>query len=358
MAFGFLMLLALFYRELRVWWFYGNFWPDHYIQMGIRFYEFAVGQLNGSEMLEWQQGNRNGQAFLTPLFVSFWMILGLSGKYAFAINTLLFCGANLVLFVSLVRKLDLWPWLNPLPLLFLFSTNLCVLRVSSSLQPDGMALFFLMLFLYAYVSVINEESGRPFFWTAVTSVAIALGVFCRLALIPLLCVPLAFGLWKWIFDKKCDFRTFAKLAAPGIIAGAIVLSIYGVFGLFESFKMANDFASQAEFLSQFSFKDFSIVVIASIQFGLLAVIGIFNKLRSRDSFVLIVGSALGLLLLLLLGKIAPWLRYGAPLAVLGMLLYLHVVKDWMKHQWQAALAICLIASVNLIPLFYVPNILD
>jgi hypothetical protein len=314
-------LLSLYYRELRIWWFFGNYWPDDYILAAFRFTDWFKGVIPWSEVTSFLQEYRNGQVFVFPALIGAWMTFGLDPKMAFMLNTVLFLGLNLVMLLLVVKKFKLWSWKNPMGTLLLFTTNISILRV-------------------------------------VSGMTILIAVLTRLALLPLLCVPPAFGAWKLLFGEEKKIQAGLRMAIPGLVAAGGLFLIYTSFGLFGSFDKAREFAAQPHFTDQFNFLNFSWLVLVSFQFGLIALIGSIRRLREHDGFVILAGSFLGILLLLYLGKVAPWLRYGGPMGVCGVLMYLYVVRDYFTARWKAVLSILIITVVNLIPLYNIPNLLD
>jgi hypothetical protein len=220
------------------------------------------------------------------------------------------------------------------------------------------ALFFLLLFLRSYVSFIDNPNQTKWVWGALATTAIICGVFTRLALLPLMCVPFAFACWKVFKFKRVRPKADFLNLLPGLISAVIILAIFTSLDLFHSFQLARQFSSMENFREQFSVMGFSILIICSFQFGLLSLKGARERLLIDDRFLILVLTALGIGALLFLGKIAPWLRYGAPLGILGLLSFLYFAQERFSQYWTFKLALYGIAITNLVAVFLFPNILD
>ena len=118
---------------------------------------------------------------------------------------------------------------------------------------------------------------------------------------------------------------------PAVIAAVLVCGSWSLFGLWGTLKLNWGFASTFRYL--FTWKGFFINALQGMQWSLLVVVVFWRRLFYDRAFVAIVGSAAGVLALLIYSQQPTWLRYHDAAAAIGVMMLVWPLKEWPRWQY-------------------------
>jgi len=330
-------LLSEYVWERALWGFWGEYWPDGYISMAHQIFRSISGEATLREALDFVSRERNGCNVLTSLLIA--LLHGLGFRYisAYATLSLGFSAGTLAILAIALRK---WWHLTHTQsglLILVAGLHMVVVRGFFRPQTDAGGMFFAALFVAAFTSSVRSHRRIPgSLWVAV--LAVSLGILTRVALVPLLLVPVVFASWPWrrAGIETSDRGLLVKALSVTLGAGALVTATFTGLRLWESVAFAGAFAARAEFRSLFSLEAFASSAALAGQIALPLGLVRPRKVLSDERLVIPLISMLGLQGLLLVGQVAPWVRYWAPVAPLASALGCALLFDEgpLSRRWQ------------------------
>jgi hypothetical protein len=335
------ILCAIYHWQVNVWTFWGNFWPDGYVGLGYKIYQLLTGRISPQECATFFQHNRTAQVFFLPGLMGFLQVLGLSVKGAFLAANAFFLAVGCGVMISLLRLYRITSDRSTIAAVILFFSHRCVIGAVSEFQSDLAGAAVSMCFVYTLLRALEaRESRQQVRWYLVCGVMGFLAITTRMALLPLPLIPLCLFLWSLIFERQRPMRERWNYLIPATVAAILVCGSWSLFGLWGTHKLNWDFASTFTYL--FTWKGFFTNVLQGMQWSLLVVLVFWRRLFSDRAFVAVVGSAAGLLALLIYSQQPTWLRYHDPVAAIGIMTVVWPLKEWPR--WQCAFLILAWAS--------------
>jgi hypothetical protein len=265
-------------------------------------------------LLQFMRGYNHASSPLGPLLFSVVKIVtGMDVTTAFQMTNLMATiGTALILWWGLIKPARIGRFLEG-ALLFLFGTNLVVVRCSFFPQTDALVLFWMT----ALLAVALKRIAQPkLIYDICACTLLTSGLFVKLSFLPCLAlIPLwrlLDGLWKGSFGSKEDRKLWSVLFGKELFLFIFIpvtsftayQYIFGLKGMFfmelHAMKMADTF---------FPFKVMSLLHAASF-FLILIFLG-RKQIKSSDGFLL-VGTAL-YLLSLWFSSASGWDRFYLPL---------------------------------------------
>jgi hypothetical protein len=315
---GLAALLSEYVWEQALWGFWGEYWPDGYISMAHQIFRSLSGEGTLGEALDFVARERNGCNFLTSLLIALLHGLGLRYISAYATVSLGFSAATLAILATAARK---WWALTPMQsslLILVTGLHLLVVRGFFRPQTDAGGMFFAAMFVAAFTSAVRSPRRTPGSLLAAVA-AISLGILTRVALSPLLLVPVVFATWPWRRTESAarDRGLVMKAVSTTLGAATLVAVTFTGLRLWESVAFAGRFAAREEFRALFSLEAFTRSAVLAGQLALP--LGLFHlrKVLSDERLAIPLIGMLGLQGLLLIGQVVPWARYWAPVAPLS-----------------------------------------
>jgi hypothetical protein len=321
------LLVASYGWQFRLWQFWGSFWPDEYPALGHTVARFLRGQITFQGMAKILAESRSGQGFFVPLAIGVVESWGFSLREAYTVvNTALFFLAVAALW-RIMRCFRLVDDRAKIAIGLLFFSHVCVIRAVGSLQTDLGGLALTVLFAWTMARALAEEgTGRRVGWLAASGVAGFFAAITRVALVPLLLVPVGLFFWSSWFERGRAWRERGMYLVPTAVGGLLLAGCWTVLGLWASVRAVQAFSALPEFRAGFSWTAFAGASLWGLQVGLPALVYGWRGLFTDRVFTALAGAILGLEALLGFGRIVPWLRYWAPLAVLGIVLFIWVAR--------------------------------
>ncbi|HSI13287.1 MAG TPA: hypothetical protein VK961_14650 [Chthoniobacter sp.] len=327
------ILSATYYWQIHLWQFWGNFWPDGYVGLGYQFYEVLTGRISPGECLAFLRHDRTGQTFFLPLIMGVFQVLGLSVKGAFLAANALFLTIGAGVLVSLLRLYGVTSDRSTLAAVLVFFSHHCVISAVSEFQSDLAGTAMAMCCIYTLLralAVEDPELRRRRY--LVCGVVGFLAAATRLALLPMPLIPVCLFLWSLVCERQRPLRERWGYTLPAAVAVTLLCATWSLFGLWGTLQLNWAFAST--FQSLFSWKQFFILALQGLEWSLLVVLVFWRRLFSDRAFVVVVGSAAGLLAMLIYSQQPSWLRYYDPIAAIGVMMLVWPLKEWPK--WQCA----------------------
>lgn len=314
---GIAIVLSEYIWEQHLWAFWGHYWPDGYVSMAYGMNNWLSGQMTLSETLKFLSRAWNGCNFLIPLLIALLHGLGLPYIWGYTLLSVAFSVGTILVSTASLRK----HWgLERDQLAFfvvLAGVNLVVIRGFARTLTDAGGMFFTTLFIAAFLSYVREnQNGRASWWAAI--LAASLGLFTRLALFPLLLVPVAFALWRWFFSRPPGgLMSLVRPLTVSLMATGLVVITFTGLHLWRSVAETRAFTLSEHFVSQFSLRPFATSTIFAIQLALPLAVLHARQIFSDERLVIPLIAILGFESMLFAGRIVPWVRYWAPIAPLA-----------------------------------------
>src|SRR5262249_8117465 len=150
--------------------------------------------------LKFLSEQRNGCNFLIPLLIALLHSLGLPYIWGYTLLSVAFSVGTILVSAASLKKH--WKLESDQVAFFIVLTgvNMDVVRGFARTLTDAGGMFFTTLFVAAFLSYAREaRNARTSLWVA--TLAVFLGILTRIALLPLLLVPVAFVFWRWLFSR-------------------------------------------------------------------------------------------------------------------------------------------------------------
>jgi len=336
------ILSATYYWQVHLYEFWGTFWPDGYVRLGHKSYEFLTGRISFHECLAFFQKDRTAQVFFLPLVMGFFQVLGLSVKGAFLASNALFLAVGGASLLALLRFFGITSDRSTIAAVILYFGHRCIIGGVSEFQSDLAGTAMAMFFVYSLVrALIVEEPRAQMRWYLVCGVAGFLTITTRIALLPLPLIPACVFLWSLVFERQRPLSQRWDYLIPTVVAVTLVCATWTLFGLWDTIRL--NWAFSSIFTNFFSWKEFFICTLEGLQLGLLVMLLFWRRLFSDRAFVAVVGGATGLLAMLIYTQQPTWLRYQDPVAGIGLMMLVWPLKEWSR--WQCAFLVIAWVSV-------------
>lgn len=322
-ATGLMLVVSARSMEARLWLWWGEFWPDGYIQQALSLCRWLSGEISYADT--GLTSYRNGQTWIVPFLLALLLKTGLQEATAFFLLNALSTFSALALVAAWLRKIST----SPLPaavFLILAASTIPVLRSAATLTTDAAAVLALALFIVTFARFVSAPEN----WKNSLAVALSIAFACqiRVAMLPLILVPVIAGLYVLmlaLLDRNLNRRTWGRaalLSLPTVIGTGLILASWKALGVMETFQSAKNFARMPEFISAFRWSDYIRNTGVSIYplFALAVFVWVRPALprlrRPTLEEMSLLAAMIGFLALLAIGKIIPWYRYWAPIAFL------------------------------------------
>lgn len=338
--------------EARLWFWWGECWPDGYVRCGAALARWLQGSITYAET--GITAYRNGQVWLVPMILAVLASAGMRMSDAFFLLNAL----SVLLALGLVARY-LWnSTRNPAVVAFfliLAGSAVAVVRVGVGLTTDSAALGALAVFLVLFLSLLKKPDS-PRLLVGVTLAAVACCQI-RIALFPLMVLPPAIGLYIVVEAmlrgtmERAVLQRALLIAAPGLVASLLVPAICHMLGVMETFDQARAFSQSEQFRSQFRWDVFAMkTAVAMFPLVLVAVLAAgerkrFSLRRLPLETVAVAVCAFGLVALLAAGRIIPWHRYWAPVAFCSALLAALCSERLQANRALAAATVGMLAQI-------------
>lgn len=329
------LTLSEFYWQQRLEGFYGWFWPDRYVDYARTLRQWFTGDLAWEDLIDYTARYRNAHAWVVPASIATLSLSGLSYVLSYSIlNMLAYAGLVAtwtLLFIKAfpqVRQFDRVLFMAAIALHYLH------LFVGLSLLTDVLTCYFVGLFFLLFYPIINNTRNMisPFGGGAVVwaGLALFLSLQTRIAMLPLVIAPLALLAWVFVRDRflrnEIEYQRLAAIAATVGVAVLLTLTVYKIFGLFDSIgmakKMVNSFSANNFIFDRFVINLGNLLILACVAL-LVARYTTFTD----NMYSLIWIFIIGYLCMLYLGEVPTWPRYLAPLAAPAVFYTLSVMMD-------------------------------
>lgn len=345
---GIAMILSEYLWERQLWFFWGHYWPDRYVFMAYEMSKWVSGQATLSETLEFLSSAWNGCNFLVPFLIALLYGLGMPYIWGYTLLSVAFSVGTILISAASLRKH--WELESDQVAFFIVLTcvNIVIIRGFARTQTDAGGMFFTTLFVAAFLSYVRETGNARISWWVAT-LAIYLGLLTRIALLPLLLVPVAFVVWRWLFSRPGGFMPLIKPLTVSVIATGLVVVTFTGLNLWGAVAQARAFAATEQFVSNFSLRPFGTSTILAAQIALPLGIWHAKQVLSDERLAIPFIAILGFEGMLLIGRIVPWLRYWAPVAPLacGITCALLFSQQRVSRAWQLAI-LALMVTGNLV----------
>ena len=326
------ILCATYHWQVNLWTFWGNFWPDGYVGLGHKVYQLLTGRISLQACAMYFQHDRTAQVFFLPGIMGLFQVLGLSAKGAFlAANGFFLAVAGGVL-LSLLRLYGITSDRSTIAAILFFFSHRCVIGGVSEFQSDLAGAVVSMCFVYTFLRALETQEPRlRLRWYFISGVMGFFAITTRMALLPLPLIPVCLFLWSLIFERQRPMQERWAYLIPAAVAAILVCGSWSLFGLWGTHKLNWDFASTFTYL--FTWKGFFTNTLLGMQWSLFVVLVFWRRLFSDRAFVAVVGSAAGLLALLIYSQQPTWLRYHDPVAAIGVMTIVWPLKEWPRWQY-------------------------
>lgn len=325
------LLVSLYFRDFRVNLSFGYYWPDEYITMSQSWYRFFSGLLNWDTFIQEISNWRNAQVILFPMMIGLVQWLGATPPIAYFSIVAASTTAGIVVFFTAFTQLGFKSKLAYASAAALIITNPMLIRSAASLQTDIGGILFALLSSYLIIRIQTSHGRNQLIFAGLAGLSIYCGTITRLALAPLLILPICLALWIHLSNPQRTPSTIFRNCLASIIAIALTLITWWSLELFQSIQLAKEFSQLPAFRSQFNWTRFSEVTAYSLQISVIPMIACFKTYRTDPRLAAIAGTILGLLCILAFGKIIPWYRYWAPISVLSIYFVLVYFSNFKKR---------------------------
>jgi hypothetical protein len=343
---GAALVLSEYSWERALWVFWGEYWPDGYVFMARGIQEQWSGLSSAGDVLRFLEGQRSGCNFVIPILLAGLNSTGLSYIFSYTLLSLAFSIGTILLVTAWISRNWRLQETQAAFLVVLVGLNVVVIRGFARPVTDAGGMFFTALFVTAFTATLRDNNGSRFAGV-IAALAIWLGIHTRMALFPLLVVPVVFVVWMRVFpgSERKVFpwkRPLAIFSAAALLLGA---SLAGS-GLLKSVAATAAFAALEEFRSRVSLgayvKQSLIALQLALPLGLLRIRQFLVDVRLTIPLLTI----LGFQATLLIGRIIPWLRYWAPVAPLacGIACVLLFEGKQGVRKWEMAVMVIVIAG--------------
>lgn len=332
---------SIFVWESAIWRFYGEYWPDGKVYLAQLLKAAFENPQSWAETWSLVSGHLHGATPLVSLALAALHWLGLPLLHGYALLSLLFGSGTVVLAGRFLRRHSA---LSPRQIALVVAMTGChfvVLRGFVRPQTDGAGVFFTMLFVSALVDLISPTTASPRRTLAalVLPFSLTLGLTARIALAPLLLVPVAWALWQKLAGR--DLSEPPRIAAPliaTVVGCAMLAATYQGLDLWGSLAQLRATAARPEFktltLSAWALHSGAVVQLA-LPLGL-----VFRRRATTDNSVqVLLLTTCGFLAMLLVFQVIPWYRYWAPIGPAVMVLSGLLLFDGVRSpaSWRYAL---------------------
>ena len=312
---GVAFILSEYTWERDLWIFWGHYWPDGYVYVARGIFERLAQRAPFSELSAFLTQHRTGCHFLVPFIIALLHSFGLSYIVGYTLSSAAFSIGTLLLVAASVKKH--WRLENEhlCFLIVLTGLHLAIIRGFVRPQSDAGGMFFTVLFVTAFTDfALASKYSRAAMWLTVT--AAFLGLCTRIALLPLLAVPVALILWRYLFSKPRPRQDIALFSISLIATGCVVITFTGLY-LWDS--LAADYAFAKTFYTpatpaNFSFPTFKHLTPWVLQLALPLAILQAKRVLTDERLTIPLITILGFEGMLLGGS---WIRYWAPVAPLA-----------------------------------------
>lgn len=317
--------LSVFVWEGGVWRFYGQYWPDSRVFLG---HILATGLgADASLGQAWQlvSGHLQGATPVIPMLLALLAQVGLPYVYGFALLSLLFGSATLLVIGRFLRRHTSLEPRQVAIVVAMAGLHFAVLRGFVRPQTGAAGVFFSVLFVSAMVDLAGPSSASAGSW-CLGLLSIVVGLLSRIALLPLLALPATLGAWRLVTGAGRHSRIqVLRPVQLTIVSCAVLALLYQLLGLWDSLAQMRDTAAGSEYttLIPTTWATHSAWALQlALPLGLLH----WRRVLGSDALLVPTLTACGFLAMLIVFEVIPWYRYWAPVApaaviVSGILLF-------------------------------------
>jgi hypothetical protein len=318
------LILAEVCWQYRMDAYWNYYWPDGYTELAHQVRRWVTGESGWTELSGYLSSYRNGQSWLIPTAVGLLASTGASYLLAFTLVNYLAFLVTVLAWVGLMRRAS--PWTSPLRLslfvLVLLFHYLHLLSAGTPMTDIGAAAMVALSF-YCYFPLLTRNSAHQFAHIALAGTIIALACQTRVALIPLLLMPVVVSICIYLSSllgrvtgqsMVPDFRHLAIVASPTFVATSILLLFYYLLNLFGTFQLAMQVATSAEFQLGFDKNNFIEFTRNTTIIALLVTAVFWKRFLEMPLLQAIWIFMIGYLAMIYLGQIITWERYWVPIA--------------------------------------------
>jgi hypothetical protein len=323
------VLSGAYYWQLNLWHFWGNYWPDGCPVLSHEAYRLFAGQSTFKECLAFFDFHRCGEAFVVPLIMGAFQVLGLSVKGSYIATNAVFFAASIALLLGLLRLYAIKEDRLIIAAGLVFFTHRCIIGAIGELQTDIAGVAGTLLFAYTLLRTFATEDPRARLrWYFVTGVVAFLGCITRTALSPLMVVPACLFPWSICFERKQSWRERFCYLIPSLLSGALLVTCWTSLALWGSLEKYRAFA--VECMGFFTWSGFALCTLFTLHLELLVIVLMWRRLFYDRVFAAVVGGMIGLMLLVVYFKLPIWLRHWTPASALCMVLFVLALKEWRQ----------------------------
>lgn len=327
-GFSFIVIVALalalseFYWQEKLDGFYGWFWPDGYVEYARVLRQWFTGDLSWENLVDYTAHFRNAHAWMVPASIATISLSGLSYVLSYSIlNMLAYAGLVGTWTLLFTRNFPNMRQFDSVLFMAVIALHYLHLLVGLSLLTDILTCYFVALFFLLFFPIIdNSRDARvPFGYRTIlwSGFVLFLSLQTRIAMLPLIIAPLALLVWVLVRDRflhnEIEPYRLASIAATAGLAILFTLTVYTIFGLYDSIvlakEMVNNFSTDNFIFNYFIINLNNLLIPAYIAL----LVGRFTTIKN-NTYSLIWIFVLGYLCMLYIGQVPTWPRYLAPLA--------------------------------------------
>jgi hypothetical protein len=326
------ILLAAYHWQVNLWAFWGNFWPDDYVGLGYKVYQLLTGRISMHDCAAYFHHDRTAQVFFLPAVMGLFQVAGLSAKGAFVAANGTFLAVGTGALLSLLRLYGVTSDRSTIAAIIVFFSHRCVIGAVSEFQSDLAGAMVAMAFVYTLLRAFAAEEPRlRLRWYLACGVMGCIATTTRMALVVLPLIPACLFLWSLVWERQRPMKERSAYLIPTVVAIALACASWTLFGLWGTHELNWAFASTFRYL--FVWKEFFLNSFHGMQWSLLVILVFWRQLFSDRAFVAVVGSAAGLLALLIYSQQPTWLRYQDAPAAIGLMLLVWPLKQWPRWDY-------------------------
>jgi hypothetical protein len=315
---GMAATLSTFVWEGGVWRFYGEYWPDSRVYLGHVLRAGLVGDMSLGQAWQLVSGHLQGAMPLVPILLALLGCVGVPSVYGFALLSLCFGSATLIVIARFLRRHTTLQPRQVAIVVALTGLHFAVLRGFTRPQTDAAGVFFCVLFVSALVDLSGPGGPAPGAWRT-SLAALVLGLLSRIALLPLLAVPVVLSLWRLFTRTASSSRQWVWRPALLSLGGCAILAlIYQLFGLWDSLAQMRSTAAGTEFTT-LTFGDWATHSAWTLQLALPLALLSWRRVLKQDTLLIPTITGLGFLAMLIVFDVIHWYRYWAPVAPLAVI---------------------------------------
>ena len=311
---AFLIPLAELAWQMRLDGYWNYFWPDNYVGIAYQIDRWWGGETSWTQFTNWLAADRNGQAWVYPLYVAAIYQLGVAWLDAFTSANLLLTFVMLFCWWRLLR-------IYVVDVFLVLTTFLLIachhLHLQSMLTPitdiAGAAVIAIFYLVLHYLICERKTSyGQKFLAVSSVAICIAVGIQTRIALLPLVLVPAGLAILLMCRERKIG-EQHMMLLSTSVLASLIVAACYYVLNLTSTVFAAATTATDVSFSGLFSYMEFGLFSVTNLGVPLLISMIYWRRVMASPIVLAVGVFSCAYLAMLLLAQIVTLERYWVPL---------------------------------------------